>query len=80
MIVEHNEVKFVVDTDKCCGCKKCVRTCMEDVWHWEDEKGYSIPKYPDECMQCFQCEMACPNNCIEIIPITVIKKDPLEIN
>ncbi|MBQ9837198.1 MAG: ferredoxin family protein [Oscillospiraceae bacterium] len=77
MIVTSSDVKFVVDTDRCCGCKVCVRRCIEDVWHWDPEKNCAVPKYPDECVLCYQCEMDCKNNCIEVIPQVVIKSDPL---
>ncbi len=37
MIVENRgqqqSIRYVIDTDRCCGCKKCIRRCMENVWH-----------------------------------------------
>jgi len=51
---------------------------MEDVWRWDDEKNCAIPKYPDECVKCYQCEMVCLGNCFEIVPITVMNTDPLK--
>ena len=65
MVVENHgqqqSVRFVVDTEKCCGCKRCIRRCMENVWQWDKEKEYAYPKYPDECVLCLQCEMDCLN-------------------
>ena len=71
-------VKHVVDTDRCSGCKHCVKYCDEGVWVWDEEKRYAYPKYIMDCVHCYKCEMACLNNCIEIIPLEVIKHDPLE--
>ena len=54
MIVENRgqqqSIRYVIDTDRCCGCKKCIRRCMENVWQWDEEKKYAYPKYPDECV------------------------------
>ena len=69
MIVENRgqqqSIRYVIDTDRCCGCKKCIRRCMENVWQWDEEKKYAYPKYPDECVLCYQCEMDCLNNVID---------------
>jgi len=51
---------------------------MENVWQWDAEKQHAYPKYPDECVLCFQCEMACLNNVIDIYPINTLQVDPLE--
>lgn len=84
MIVENRgqqqSVRFIVDTDRCCGCRHCIRRCMEDVWHWDKEKNCAVPKYPDECVLCLQCEMECLNNVIDIYPIATLQVDPLEFS
>lgn len=42
MIVENRgqqqSIRYVIDTDRCCGCKRCIRRCMENVWQWDEEK------------------------------------------
>lgn len=75
---QQQSVKFVVDTDRCCGCRRCIRRCMEDVWQWDEENHYAYPKYPDECVLCLQCEMDCLNNVIDIYPLNALQIDPLE--
>ena len=81
MVVENKgqqqSVRFVVDTQRCCGCRRCIRKCMENVWQWEKENNHAYPKYPDECVLCYQCEMECLNNCIDIQPIATLQVDPL---
>lgn len=74
---QQQSVQFTVDTDRCCGCRHCIRRCMENVWQWDEEKNCAVPKYPDECVLCFQCEMDCLNNCIDIRPISALQVDPL---
>ena len=82
MIVENRgqqqSIRYVIDTDRCCGCKKCIRRCMENVWQWDEEKKYAYPKYPDECVLCYRCEMDCLNNVIDIQVISALQVDPLE--
>ena len=64
MIVENRgqqqSIRYVIDTDRCCGCKKCIRQlygkCMAVGMK---KKKYAYPKYPDECVLCYQCEMDC---------------------
>lgn len=43
-----------------------------------EEKKYAYPKYPDECVLCYQCEMDCLNNVIDIQVISALQVDPLE--
>ena len=71
--IQHN-----VDTERCSGCKHCVKYCDEGVWVFDKEKGYAWPKYIKDCVGCLKCELACLNNCIEIVPLEMIKNDPLE--
>ena len=46
MIVENRgqqqSIRYVIDTDRCCGCKRCIRRCMENVWQWDEEKNVLI--------------------------------------
>ena len=42
------------------------------------KKKYAYPKYPDECVLCYQCEMDCLNNVIDIQVISALQVDPLE--
>lgn len=74
---QQQSVKFIVDTERCCGCRRCIRRCMENVWHWDEEKHCAYPKYPDECVLCFQCELECLNNCIDVYPLATLQVDPL---
>lgn len=78
MIVAREDVRFEVETEKCTGCKHCIRICQEDVWHWDAGKNCAVPKYPDECVKCYQCETECLGDCFEIVPLEVFKSDPLE--
>ena len=67
-----------VDYAHCVRCRNCVCVCMMDVWRFNEEKGYSEAKYPEDCVMCYQCEMSCPNQCIEVIPAKKQYYDMLE--
>ncbi|MDR1245751.1 MAG: ferredoxin family protein [Clostridiales Family XIII bacterium] len=70
-------VRFDIDTDRCCGCKVCIRNCQENVWQWDEEHKHAWPKYADECVRCYICELKCKGNCFEIVPEEVLRHDPL---
>lgn len=78
MIVAREDVEFVVDTNSCTGCKHCIRTCQEDVWRWDEEMKCAVPRYPEECVKCYQCEVDCLGHCFDIRPVSVMQSDPLE--
>ena len=67
-----------VDGSKCVGCGNCRRICIEDVWRWNEEKGYMEAKYADDCIRCYQCEMVCPKQCMEIVPSPIKMYDMFE--
>ena len=56
----------------------CSSDLQENVWHWNEEHHHAYPKYPDECVLCYQCEMDCLNNVIDIQVISALQIDPLE--
>lgn len=74
---QQQVVEFVIDTDRCVGCKECVRNCQENVWQWDEEKQHAYPKYADECVLCYLCELRCKGNCFEMVPVEVLRHDPL---
>ncbi len=78
MVIEREDVRFIVDPEKCCGCRGCIKTCQEDVWRWDEDLKCAVPRYPDECVKCYQCEVICLGHSFEIIPLSVMSSDPLE--
>lgn len=67
-----------MDAARCTSCRHCADMCFQDVWRYNEEKGYMEAKYPEDCASCYQCEIVCPNHCIEVIPATVQYYDMLE--
>jgi len=61
-------VKFEIDVDACSSCKTCMNACFVDVIRWDDKEEKPIFAYPEDCVWCFACELACPEQCIEVIP------------
>lgn len=64
--------KILVDEDKCNGCKKCFRACFVDVIVWDKEKKRPLAKYPEECATCSWCELLCPEEAIQVIPVNPV--------
>jgi NAD-dependent dihydropyrimidine dehydrogenase PreA subunit len=62
------DVKIEIDKDLCKGCKTCVDSCFVDVYRWDDKEKKPIAAYPEDCVWCCACELACPEHCIEVIP------------
>ena len=71
-----SSVKIEIDRELCVGCKLCFKTCFEDVYRWDEEQDQPIAAYPEDCVLCLQCEMACTANCIDVIPPPVHVPDP----
>ena len=78
MVIVRKDVKFVVDPEKCCGCRHCVRTCQEGVWQWDEDVKCAVPRYAEDCVQCYQCMVDCMGHCFEVVPLVVFQSDPLE--
>ena len=64
----ENVVNIVINPELCKGCKLCVRTCYEDVYRWDEKEKKPIVAYPEDCVMCLQCEMACSAKCLEVFP------------
>jgi len=60
--------KIEIDMDACKGCKTCMNACFADVLRWNDADNKPVVAYPEDCVWCLACEVACPTQCIEVIP------------
>jgi len=38
------------------------------VYRWDAKEERPIVAYPEDCVGCLACEVACPAQCIEVIP------------
>ena len=61
-------VKIQIDTETCNSCKTCMNACFVDGIRWNDTEKKPIVAYPEDCVWCFACEIACPEQCIEVVP------------
>ena len=62
---DHFRGKIVYETEKCIGCKMCIKVCPAKVIQFkEDEK--KIKMFVARCIFCAQCVDVCPVNCLHI--------------
>ncbi len=60
---------FVVDRDRCKGCRICVSICPYNALEMSDKKthrGYFYPIENGNCTACRQCLYACPDFVLSI--------------
>ncbi|MGQ9857495.1 MAG: 4Fe-4S dicluster domain-containing protein [Thermodesulfobacteriota bacterium] len=55
-----------IDMELCVRCGACVEHCPGDVLI-QDNEGWPLEKYPDDCWYCGVCQAECPQNCIELL-------------
>lgn len=58
----------------CKGCYLCIEICPQKVFERAkevSEKGFQPVAivHPEECIQCMQCEMLCPDLAIDVKPM-----------
>ncbi|MBU3914462.1 nitroreductase family protein [bacterium] len=59
--------KFVVDNEKCNGCKRCEQTCPIQLLMVVDKKCRPNERYDQfRCISCQNCVAVCPENAISI--------------
>ncbi len=63
-----DHVRIEIDRDMCNSCKTCVDACFVDVLRWDEMEDLPVIAYPEDCVWCFACEMACPVECIKVVP------------
>jgi len=63
---ENFRGKIVFDTDKCIGCKICVRDCpaLAITIIAEGEKKFTAEFHLDRCIYCAQCVDSCPKDAL----------------
>jgi NAD-dependent dihydropyrimidine dehydrogenase PreA subunit len=63
-----NGVTITIDRDNCTDCQTCVGACFVDVLRWDEQAGRPVVAYPEDCVWCYACELACPAQCIDVKP------------
>ena len=61
-----------IDRTKCTGCGICVEICIMDVIRLDEENKAYIA-YSEDCQLCYQCELECPEEAVEV-DFTPIKR------
>lgn len=65
-------VQFVIDNDKCTGCRRCVRVCPNDAIKGKNKQPHMINQ--DKCIKCRACFEICPDDAVLGEPVKVLEK------
>lgn len=57
-------VTLRLDTEKCSGCRMCIRVCPQEVFAIEEKRAVLADR--DACMECGACAMNCPEGAIYV--------------
>ena len=64
------EMPVVIFDKWCKGCGICVEFCARGVLKYDSRKEIAVVALPENCVQCGQCELRCPD-----FAITRVKKE-----
>ena len=67
-----------IDFERCTGCGICDPVCPADVIHMSDSTGKPVIRYIQHCITCFNCEIFCPEQCIDVFPVVQARPLPWE--
>ena len=59
-----------IDPEKCDGCGICVYDCGANVIRFTAKKEKVFPFGNKQCVNCFLCELVCPEKAIEVVLTT----------
>ena len=54
----------------------CTEVCPMDVLRMDEFMRRPVIRYPEDCMTCYNCELACPRGAITVDPI---KKEIVQV-
>jgi NAD-dependent dihydropyrimidine dehydrogenase PreA subunit len=57
-----------IDLELCTGCGTCVDSCPMDVIRMDQAGEKAMVRYAEECMNCEQCALDCPEEAITVTP------------
>nr|WP_320133984.1 ferredoxin family protein [uncultured Holophaga sp.] len=60
--------RIEIDLDRCIGCGSCYCACFVDVFRWDEAASRPRVAYPEDCVECNKCELACPAECLQVTP------------
>ena len=59
----EQEIKVLIDNEKCTGCGSCISDCMRHVLEIQNGKAVVLNSH---CMKCGHCLALCPENAVKL--------------
>jgi NAD-dependent dihydropyrimidine dehydrogenase PreA subunit len=57
-------VSLELDTEKCTGCRMCIKVCPHEVFEIIEKRAVILNR--DACMECGACMRNCPEEAIKV--------------
>lgn len=57
-------VSLELDSEKCTGCRMCIKVCPHEVFQLKEKKAVITER--DSCMECGACMLNCPEGAIKV--------------
>ena len=64
VVAEHGERRIAITPRYCKGCDICVKLCPKSVLEIRSFKVIAVRI--EDCIECMQCELRCPDFAIEV--------------
>lgn len=58
-----------LDQTLCHRCGLCLELCAMDVFRRDRLTGGYYMAFPEDCQTCFNCELECPRQAIQVSPL-----------
>jgi len=67
-----NKTTWQVDTQECCGCSRCLKSCPMEILKIDKEICSILDE--EKCIECGACVRACPKGAIEVSNVIAPKR------
>ncbi|AEE14718.1 4Fe-4S ferredoxin iron-sulfur binding domain-containing protein [Thermodesulfobium narugense DSM 14796] len=63
---QSSRLEPVVNRAFCKGCGICIEFCPANILEFDEQRKCRVTE-PEKCINCYQCELRCPDFAIELV-------------